>query len=294
MRALERDQIEKSMANYGMAMGKDIAKVISAEPEVDQLHATAIQKAMRLAEKFHEAEMSADELKMRTKILLAHDRCEVEERGPEEMRRFMRRHAHVARAVFKAYMRAGGIDPQKKPTFDEVRRANLTVDINEWLQFATTLGVLPHVPRSKVTAVFHRAINHIRALGIVLEEQELTYRAFLVALRMLACLKESALMIRELAEAEQKRTCIEQLRSVLDLDGSALTLNLARLEEPDVRSMIQDLPESSLLHPLLQSEVVALLAHAKDRSQERQETEEGVEGGQCWGQWERGHAEGNR
>ena len=89
------------------------------------------------------------------------------------------------RLLFKIFTTRGGADAQRLLTFEEVRRSNLTIDLGEWLIMLNKLELYPPMEKVTLTAIFHKALNHLRLLGMEIDEQELDYTGFLTAIRIL-------------------------------------------------------------------------------------------------------------
>ena len=89
------------------------------------------------------------------------------------------------RLLFKIFTSRGGADAQRLLTFEEVRRSNLTIDLGEWLIMLGKLELYPPMKKVQVTAIFHKALNHLRGLGMEIDEQELDYTGFLTGIRIL-------------------------------------------------------------------------------------------------------------
>ena len=47
------------------------------------------------------------------------------------------------------------------------------------------LELYPPLDKMTLTAIFHKALNHLRGLGMEIDEQELDYTGFLTAIRIL-------------------------------------------------------------------------------------------------------------
>ena len=82
------------------------------------------------------------------------------------------------RLLFKIFTTRGGADAQRLLTFEEVRRSNLTIDLGEWLIMLNKLELYPPMEKVTLTAIFHKALNHLRLLGMEIDEQELDYTGF--------------------------------------------------------------------------------------------------------------------
>merc|ERR1711959_665973 len=139
-----------------------------------------------LAENFVLSELIKEDAKARAKIMSEKGICEIPRRSVKEFKEMNVRLKRAMRHCFKVFTTIGGADAQRTPTFEEVRRSNLTIDMGEWLQMLGKLSLSPPIERVVATSIFHKSLNHLRDLGMEIEEQELDYTAFLTAIRMLS------------------------------------------------------------------------------------------------------------
>ena len=131
------------------------------------------------------AELMENDAKARATIMVNEGRCEVPRREKGEFTTLNQRFRRCMRLLFKIFTTRGGADAQRLLTFEEVRRSNLTIDLGEWLIMLSKLELYPPMEKVTLTAIFHKALNHLRLLGMEIDEQELDYTGFLTAIRLL-------------------------------------------------------------------------------------------------------------
>jgi hypothetical protein len=174
--------------------------------DADVLHAKAKVKQFKLAENFVLSELIKEDSKARAKIMGERGVCEVARRTVPEFKEMNNRLKRAMRHCFKIFTTIGGADAQRTPTFEEVRRSNLTIDMGEWLQMLGKLSLSPPIERTRATSIFHKSLNHLRDLGMEIEEQELGYPGFLTAIRMLSE-TASGLVVEDIMAKEDSEMC---------------------------------------------------------------------------------------
>ena len=187
VKEVQEKEVEQAIAKYNLKVEVDPKKILEDVElqDADVLHAKAKAKQFARAEKFLLAELMQEDAKARAMLMVNEGRCEVPRREKEEFQTLNQRFKRCARLLFNIFTSRGGADAQRLLTFEEVRRSNLTIDLGEWLIMLNKLELYPPLDKMTLTAIFHKALNHLRGLGMEIDEQELDYTGFLTAIRIL-------------------------------------------------------------------------------------------------------------
>ena len=189
LKEAQKEELKQTLKKFNLSVEgidpKSLLEKVQLK-DADVLHAKAKSKQFKLAENFVLSELITEDANARAKIMSENGVCEVPRRSVKEFKEMNNRLKRAMRYCFKVFTTIGGADAQRTPTFEEVRRSNLTIDMGEWLQMLGKLALSPPIERSVATSIFHKALNHLRDLGMEIEEQELGYVSFLTAVRMLS------------------------------------------------------------------------------------------------------------
>ena len=216
VKELQQKEIEQALAKYNLKVDVNARKMLEKVrlQDADVLHAKAKSQQFGRAEKFLIAELMEDDAKARAMIMVNEGRCEVPRRENGEFSTLNQRFRRCMRLLFKIFTTRGGADAQRLLTFEEVRRSNLTIDLGEWLIMLNKLELYPPLEKVTLTAIFHKALNHLRLLGMEIDEQELDYTGFLTAIRILtqnfACAGLIAEDIEEKGEQNEMASRMKQ------------------------------------------------------------------------------------